>query len=85
VRWELSDNVEWSLNVKTKVFIKFSFLGWKLPFINVDYIPLLVDLSVLVPCNDVSVLSINTTMNIHNLSMRIDEVCSIKVEELPPS
>ena len=56
VVWELGNNVEVSFNVETEVFVHLS-LGWfSLPFINVDNVPLLVDLSVLLVNNDVSVL-----------------------------
>jgi hypothetical protein len=50
--------VEWSLNIQTEFFIELSLLRFTLPFINVNNIPLLVDLSVLVPYNDVLVFSI---------------------------
>jgi len=43
VGWELRDNVEWSFNVKTKLFVEFSFHWISLPFIKIDDIPLLVE------------------------------------------
>jgi hypothetical protein len=57
----LRDNVEWSFNVETEVFIEFTLLWLIWIFISIDDIPLLVDFSVLAPCKNVSVLSINTS------------------------
>jgi hypothetical protein len=55
VIWQLRNNVEVSLNVKTEVLIELT-LGWfSLPFINVDDVPLLVDFTVLSMDDNVSV------------------------------
>ena len=61
VFFQLRNNVEWSLNKETEVFVKFSLLWFLWIFINIDDVPLLVDLSMFVVDNDVSVLSINST------------------------
>jgi hypothetical protein len=53
--------MEFSLNIETEVFVKFSLLWLFWIFIGIDDVPLLVDLSMLVVNNDVSVFSINTT------------------------
>jgi len=37
------DNVEWSFNVKSEIFVEFSLSWFTLPFISIDNIPLLVD------------------------------------------
>jgi len=37
------DNVEWSFNVETEVFIEFSLCWFTLPLISIDDIPLLCD------------------------------------------
>jgi len=79
------NNVEWSLNVKTKVLVKFSFLWLFWVFISVDDIPLLVDLSVLTPYKDVSVFGINTILYIHYLSFLIDNESILESEHLPSS
>jgi hypothetical protein len=50
-----------------------------------DEVPLLVESSVLLPDNDVSVLVISISMDIHNLSSFVDEECVLVSEELPPS
>jgi len=56
VIWELGDNIEISFNIKTESFIELS-LGWlSFPFINVNNIPLLMDLIVLLIDSNVSVL-----------------------------
>jgi hypothetical protein len=57
----LRDNVEWSFNIETEVFVEFSFLWIFWILISIDDVPLLVDLSMLVVDNDVSVFSINST------------------------
>jgi hypothetical protein len=57
----LRDNVEWSFNIETEVFVEFSFLWIFWILISIDDVPLLVDLSMLVVDNDVSVFSIKST------------------------
>jgi hypothetical protein len=64
VGWELRNNVEISFNVHTEVFIEFSFLWFTLPFISVDKVPLLVDSSMLVVNNDLSVLVVVVSLYI---------------------
>ena len=85
VSCKLGDNVEWSFNIESEIFVQLSLSRFSFPFISVDDIPLLVDLSMFVPDNDVSLLSINSAMYIHNLSFLIYDESSIKSEELPPS
>jgi hypothetical protein len=55
VIWQLRNNVEVSLNVKTEVFIELTLSWFSLPFINVDDVPLLVDFTVLSMDDNVSV------------------------------
>jgi hypothetical protein len=64
VIWQLGDNIEISLNVKTESFIELSLSWFSLPFINIDNIPLLVDLSMFVINLDVSVFSIYSSLDI---------------------
>jgi len=73
VIWELGDNVEISLNIETESLIELTLSWFSLPFINIDDVPLLVDSSVLVIDHDVSVLSINCTLDIKYLSSLIDD------------
>jgi len=48
--------VERSFNIKTELFVKFSFSWFALPFVSIDNVPLLVDLVVFVGDYDISVL-----------------------------
>jgi hypothetical protein len=85
VLWKLRDNIEISLNIETESLVELS-LGWlSLPFINVDDIPLLMNLIIPLANNDVSVFRINTTLNFQNLSFIIDYSRTLVSEELPPS
>ena len=54
--WELGDNVEVSLDIESESVTELSLSWLTLPFISIDNVPLLVDLSVFVMNNDVSVL-----------------------------
>jgi len=58
------NNVEWSFDVKSKVFIEFSLSRFTLPFIYIDYIPLLVESSVFRMNDDISVFSINVSLDV---------------------
>jgi hypothetical protein len=54
-------NEECGVNKETEVFVELT-LGWFIfPIISIDKIPLLVETSMLLPNNDVSVLSISAT------------------------
>jgi hypothetical protein len=66
--------VEVSLNVESELLIEFSFTWLAWIFIFIDDVPFLVDLSVFGPCNDVSVFSINSTMDIKYLTLLVDEM-----------
>jgi hypothetical protein len=77
---QFGDNVEWSFDVETEHFVKFSLFWLSWVNISVDDIPLLVDSLMFVPDNDVSVLGINSTMDIHGLSSLIDDVSALKSE-----
>jgi hypothetical protein len=77
--------VEISLNIQTEFFVELSLLWFIFHVISIDNIPLLVQSSVFVPDNDVSVLLIFVSMDIHNLSFLVDEVIALVSEELEPS
>ena len=66
----MSDNVEISFNIKAESLVEFT-LSWFLPLITIDDIELLVDLSMSLPYNNVSVFSINATLNIKDLSSNV--------------
>jgi hypothetical protein len=85
VVWERWDNVEVSLNIKTESFVELTLSWFTLPFVNVDNIPLLMDLVVSLVDTDVSVFLINSTLNFHYLSSLVDNLRSLVSEELPPS
>ena len=77
--------MEWSLYIHTEVPIQLTLLGFSSPLINVDDIPLLVESIVFIVNNDISVLMINSALDIDSLSSLVDEVLSSVSEELPPS
>jgi hypothetical protein len=81
----VSGDVEGSVNIKTEVLVELS-LGWfTLPLVLIDNIELLVNLSVSVVGNDVSVFIIDSTLDIPNLVSFIGNLKSLSVPELPPS
>jgi len=83
--WELGYDVEVSLNVKSELLVELT-LGWLLLiFININDFPSLVDLSILVFNNNVSVLVINSTLDCYNLTSFIGNESILVSEELPPS
>jgi hypothetical protein len=81
----LGNDVEWSLNIESESFIELSLSWFSLPFINIDNVPLLVKFTVLVPGDDVSVFSINTTLDVKNLSVFVLNHGSNVSPHLPPS
>jgi hypothetical protein len=83
--WQLRNNVEVSLNVKTELLVKLSFSWFSLPFVNVYDIPLLVESVVLVLDFNVSVFSINISLDMEYLSFLIAHVDTSVSEHLPPS
>jgi hypothetical protein len=83
--WQLRDNVEWSFNIESEIFIEFSLLGESFPLVTVDNIPLLVATIMLVPYNNLSVLSILSSVDIKDLSFLINDVSILVSEQLPPS
>jgi len=83
------DDMEWSFDVKSILFVELS-LGWfTLPCVNIDNIPLLMDLSVLgfIALN-VSSFVISRTLNIEifvHILFEGSNVSSFSSEQLPPS
>jgi len=79
--------MEVSFNVQTKLGIHLSFLWFINVFINIDNLPSLADLTVLVRHNDVYVLfsKARATIDIHNFTLFIDDEFSLDSEHLPPS
>jgi hypothetical protein len=62
--WQLGDDVEWSFDIEAEFFIEFSFSWFSLPFIGIDDIPLLVDSTMLVSCFNISIFSINISLDL---------------------
>jgi len=83
--WQGSYDVEVSLNVKTELLVQLSLSWFVWVFISIDNLPSLVNLSVSLVNNDVSVLSINTALNIKDFTFLIDDEFTIFLEKLPPS
>jgi hypothetical protein len=80
--------MEWSFNIESKFFVKFT-LGWfTLPLVNVDNVPLLMDLSILGCLLNVSSFGINSSLN-HKVFVLIlveaSNVVTFNSEQLPPS
>jgi len=82
---QLRNDVERSFNIETEVFAELSLDGLLLPFILIDDIEELVDLSVLVVNNDVLVFSVKATSDVQNFTFLICDESTISVEHLPPS
>jgi hypothetical protein len=85
VLWQFRDDVEWSFDVESEFLVEFTLSWFTLVFINVDDVPLLVDLSMFSPGNDVSVFGINSTVNIHYHSSFVDNEWALISEHVPPS
>jgi len=64
--------MERSLNIETEVLVEFSLLWLLWVLVSIDNVPLLVDLSVFVVNNNVSVFSINIALNIEDLAFFVD-------------
>jgi len=77
------------LDDKSILFIELTLGGFTLPFINVDDVPLLMDLTILgLVTLDVSSFSISCTLNVKVLIDTLFEssnVSSFNSEQLPPS
>jgi len=56
--WEFRNEMEISLNVESELFVELSFSRFFLIFVNIDYSPSLVNFSILILYNDVSVFGI---------------------------
>jgi hypothetical protein len=81
----LRDNVEISLNIKTESLVELSFGRFIWILININDLPSLVDFTMFVMHNDVSVFCINTSLYIKNFSSLIHEETILISEHLPPS
>jgi len=84
--WQLRNNVEVSLNVKSELLVELT-LGWLLlVFINIGNLPSLVDLAILSLQNNVSVFVVKSSINSNDLSFFVGNITIVFVSEhLPPS
>lgn len=57
--------MEWSFHIESEVLIELSLLWISLPGVNINDVPLLVELSVTLVCIDVLVLRIFVLINVH--------------------
>jgi hypothetical protein len=67
------------------LLVELTLLWFLWILISIDDVPLLVNLSMLVESDDVSVLVIKSTFNIEDLSFLVDNEWSLISEHLPPS
>lgn len=83
VHWKLRVEDEWSINVESISLIVS--LGWWLwCILNINDRPLLVQTVVLWISNNVLSLNILSLVDVEDLTLDIDDVCSYVFEELPP-
>jgi hypothetical protein len=77
----LRDNVEISFNIESELLVELT-LGWLIwILISIDDLPSLVDFTMLVMHNDVSVFSINATLNIKHFSFFVGEILTVLQSE----
>jgi len=77
--------MEWFFDYQSPVLIQVTLFEICWHFISVDDVPCLTNLSVLVVDTDVSVFSINISLDGHDLSFVIDKHVALPSEELEPS
>jgi len=80
--------MEWSFDVESEFFIEFSLCWFTLPFVNIDNVPLLMDLSTLVLVGlNMSSFGIGFSLDIQVLVLMINsiDVGSVNFPHLPPS
>ena len=85
VVWQLGNNMEISLDVKSELLIELSLSWFSLPLISVDDVPLLVDLVSLGINSDVPVFLVNIALDLQNFTLLIDNRSTLVSEHLPPS
>ena len=78
--------MEWSINFHTPILVHITILEIIWHFIDVDDVPCLTNFTVLVVDSDVSVFSINISLDGHDLFVfDIDKLVALPSEELEPS
>jgi hypothetical protein len=82
---QFRNNVEVSLNVKSKLLVELT-LGWLIwVLISIDNLPSLVNFSMLLVNNDIPVFSVNASLNIKDLTFFVGDEGTIFFPQLPPS
>jgi hypothetical protein len=56
--------VEWSFDIETEFFVELTLSWLSFPLVSVDNVPLLIESSMLFVDHDVSVFSVNVTLDI---------------------
>jgi hypothetical protein len=77
--------MEWCINLHTEFSEHFTLFRSWWHFVSIDDVPSLLEIIILVLNRDLSVFSINTTLNGHDLSVIIDKFVALPSEELEPS
>jgi len=77
VWWHLGNNVEWSFNIKTEIFVEFSLLWIFWVFISIDKIPLLVEAIDSLFNIEILVLVICAWLDSNNLTSLIDNIMAL--------
>jgi len=77
--------MEWFFNNQSPVLVQVTLFEICWHFISVDDVPCLTNFAVFVVDSDVSVFSINISLDSHDLSFVIDKHIALPSEELEPS
>jgi hypothetical protein len=85
VVWKLRDDVEVSFNIESELLVQFALSWFSLPFISIYDVPLLVDLAILWSGFNVSVFSIDISLDMNDLTFLIDNESIFILPHLPPS
>jgi hypothetical protein len=78
--------MEWSFNIETIVFIKFTLLWLSLEVLNIDDVPLLIQLVVSSVEAELLFLIILVLVDLHSIVvLNVDELGVVILEKLVPS
>jgi hypothetical protein len=78
--------MEWSFNIETIVFIKFTLLWLSLEVLNIDDVPLLIQLVVSSVEAELLFLIILVLVDLHSIIVfNVDELGVVILEKLVPS
>jgi len=85
VEWKFWNQIEWSVNMETKVLIEPLGL-WSLCFIKINNIPLLMSSSIVTPNTNLLAFLVFSSSNIKDLAwLPVDELSLLILENLEPS